>query len=146
MRPSTDGNDDEDDVLSDVGVIEVSVCAVPKLKGLLDAEGYSKDKMMKRTNQPAEEESKVGRPLLLELASSRSGREVVFANGWPPEIVYSSWTASLRNLQVMSQPHPWFCSSRSRQNILTPGSIIFLAANASVCEEICQVVPEVSAS
>ena len=43
-------------------------------------------------NRPAEKESQVGRPLLLELF----GREVVFANGWPPEIVYSSWTASPR--------------------------------------------------
>ena len=46
---ATNGTDYEDDVLSDVGVTEeVSVCAEPKFKGLL-AEGYSKDKKMKRT-------------------------------------------------------------------------------------------------
>ena len=45
---ATDSNNDEDDVLSDVGVTEVSICAEPKFKGLL-AEGYSKDKKMKRT-------------------------------------------------------------------------------------------------
>ena len=47
---ATDSNNDEDayDVLSDVGGTEVSICAEPKFKGLL-AEGYSKDKKMKRT-------------------------------------------------------------------------------------------------
>ena len=40
---ATDGNDYEDDVRSDAGVTEVSVCAESKFKGHL-AEGYSKDK------------------------------------------------------------------------------------------------------
>ena len=46
--PATDAKNYEDDVLSDEGVTEVSVCAEPKFKGLL-AEGYSKDKKVKRT-------------------------------------------------------------------------------------------------
>ena len=47
---ATDCNDYEDNVVSDVGETEVSVCAEPKFKGLLaEFEWNSKDKKMERT-------------------------------------------------------------------------------------------------